>query len=159
MSKNPWKTTNVPAPVSLKSTFPVEKEATSSKPAATARQTYVEIHIQQTIIYLSNKYSRSVQNPTRSIPITQPSPPQHDVTNPWSITATSPPTNAYSLLSMTSTSLAPPMSFKHIQDQETRAHEALRQISNKSLEKIQVSHCSSFRGKTFSFPSLSRLKN
>jgi hypothetical protein len=30
------------------------------------------------------------------------------------------------------------MSFKHIQDQEARAHEALRQISNKSLEKIQV---------------------
>lgn len=39
---------------------------------------------------------------------------------------------------MASSPSAPPMSFKHIQDQETRAHEALRQISNKSLEKIQV---------------------
>jgi hypothetical protein len=41
-------------------------------------------------------------------------------------------------MSIASSPPAPPMSFKHIQDQETRAHEALRQISNKSLEKIQV---------------------
>ena len=39
----------------------------------------------------------------------------------------------------TNSHLLPPMSFKHIQDEETRAHEALRQISNKSLETIQVS--------------------
>jgi hypothetical protein len=41
-------------------------------------------------------------------------------------------------MSIASSPPAPPMSFKHIQDQEARAHEALRQISNKSLEKIQV---------------------
>ncbi len=84
---------------------------------------------------------RSVPNSTRSIPIVQPSPPQHDITNPWSILATSPPLTssfAYSNLSIASSPPAPPMSFKHIQDQEARAHEALRQISNKSLEKIQV---------------------
>ena len=52
--------------------------------------------------------------------------------------ATSPPTSAYSSMPIASSPPAPPMSFKHIQDQEARAHEALRQISNKSLEKIQV---------------------
>jgi hypothetical protein len=84
---------------------------------------------------------RPIPNSTRSIPIVQPSPPQHDITNPWSILATSPPSTcsfAYSTMSIASSPPAPPMSFKHIQDQETRAHEALRQISNKSLEKIQV---------------------
>jgi hypothetical protein len=116
-SKNPWKTTSVPAPIPLKSTFSTEKEVTNSKP--TTRQP-------------------SIPNSTRSIPIVQPTPPQHDVTNPWSILATSPPLNAYSTMSIASSPPAPPMSFKHIQDQEARAHEALRQISNKSLEKIQT---------------------
>ena len=83
---------------------------------------------------------RSVTNSTRSIPIVQPSPPQHDISNPWSLSATSPPSAfGYSSMSMATSPPVPPiMSFKHIQDQETRAHEALRQISNKSLEKIQV---------------------
>jgi hypothetical protein len=137
-SKNPWKTTSIPAPIPLKSTFSTEKEVTNSKPATT-RQTYV-YHLLSIKVYdcQSNRLFRSIPNATRSIPIVQPTPPQHDVTNPWSILATSPPLNAYSTMSIASSPPAPPMSFKHIQDQETRAHEALRQISNKSLEKIQV---------------------
>jgi hypothetical protein len=41
---------------------------------------------------------------------------------------------------MSIASSPPPMSFKYIQDQEARAYEALRQISNKSLETIQVNY-------------------
>lgn len=71
--------------------------------------------------------------------MTQSAPAQHEASNPWSAFATSPPTaSIYSTVSMASSPPAPPMSFKHIQDQEARAHEALRQLTNKSLEKIQV---------------------
>lgn len=84
---------------------------------------------------------RPIANPLHSIPSIQPSPLQHDNINPWSLQATSPILTsplAYANMPMASSPPAPAMSFKHIQDQEARAHEALRQISNKSLEKIQV---------------------
>jgi len=117
-----------------------------SKPA-TARPTYVYEWNIRSIKFSLSIIFRPIPNSTRSIPIVQPSPPQHDITNPWSILATSPPSTssfAYLTMSIASSPPAPPMSFKHIQDQETRAHEALRQISNKSLEKIQVEHFISF---------------
>ncbi|CAF5192173.1 unnamed protein product, partial [Rotaria magnacalcarata] len=82
---------------------------------------------------------------TRSLPIVQPSSPQHENIKPWSILAISPSSPSSSLYTNMSIASSPPphspvipMSFKHIQDQEARAHEALRQISNKSLEKIQT---------------------
>ncbi|CAF0741171.1 unnamed protein product [Adineta steineri] len=121
-SKGPWKTITSPAPVSLKATFSTEKEVNVPKPTM-ARST-------------------PVTTSTRSVPITPISPPQHDITKPWAILATSPPpptsSFAYSTMSIATSPPAPPMSFKHIQDQEARAHEALRQISNKSLETIQT---------------------
>ncbi|CAF0926643.1 unnamed protein product [Adineta ricciae] len=119
-SKNPWKvTTAVPPPIPLKSTFSTEKEVNVPKPSITR--------------------ATSIQNPTRSIPISQPSPPQHDISNPWSMSATSPPSaSSFGYSNMPMATSPPVMSFKYIQDQEVRAHEALRQISNKSLEKIQT---------------------
>ena len=94
---------------------------------------------------------RSAPQPTRSISITQPSPSQVETNKPWSILATSPSTmgataatsmsNNYPSVSIAS---SPPVSFKFIQDQEARAHEALRQISNKSLETIQVCYDDTF---------------
>lgn len=84
------------------------------------------------------------------------------MTNPWSVLATSPPSTspyAYSTMSIASSPPAPPMSFKHIQDQEARAHEALRQISNKSLEKIQVKLNFIFFLSHKSFIFLNRRKN
>jgi len=41
-------------------------------------------------------------------------------------------------MSIASSPPAPPMSFKHIQDQETRAHEALQKKKKKQLKKIKV---------------------
>ncbi|CAF4094468.1 unnamed protein product [Rotaria sp. Silwood2] len=114
--KNPWKTTNISSSIPLKTMISIEKEMNASKPVTTPRPT-------------------PTTQSTRSIPITQLSPPPHDTVNPWSILATSPTSLAYSNMSIAS---SPPMSFKHIQDQEARAHEALRQITNKSLEKIQT---------------------
>jgi hypothetical protein len=131
-----------------------------SKPA-TARPTYVYEWKIRSIKFSLPIIFRPIPNSTRSIPIVQPSPPQHDITNPWSILATSPPSTssfAYLTMSIASSPPAPPMSFKHIQDQETRAHEALRQISNKSLEKIQVEHFISFYKFYFYF-FLNRRKN
>ncbi|CAF1041283.1 unnamed protein product [Rotaria sp. Silwood1] len=116
-SKNPWKTTNVTSPIPLKPMISLEKEMNVSKKTTTTPRAIPTIQS------------------TRTIPIVQPSPSQHDTINPWSTLATSPTSFAYSNISMAS---SPPMSFKHIQDQETRAHEALRQITNKSLEKIQT---------------------
>jgi len=127
--KTPWKPIPTPTPVSLKSTFSNEKESNVSKPVV-VRQPYV---LYRTV---SNKNSFFI----RSVPMTQTTTAsQHDAANPWSSLATSPPTpSIYSTMSIASSPSAPPMSFKHIQDQETRAHEALRQLTNKSLEKIQV---------------------
>lgn len=79
------------------------------------------------------------------MPIVQPSTPQHENIKPWSTLATSPSALPTTNMFMASSPPAPPMSFKHIQDQEVRAHEALRQISNKSLEKIQVVQSTSFK--------------
>ena len=57
------------------------------------------------------------------------------------MSATSPPSASPFGYSNVPMATSPPvMSFKYIQDQEARAHEALRQISNKSLEKIQVGY-------------------
>lgn len=118
-SKNPWKTVSTPTPVSLKSTFSNEKETNQTKPTP-ARQP-------------------SVPNASRSIPMAQSTTSQHDSANPWSGLAVSPPApSIYSTMAMASSPPAPPMSFRHIQDQEARAHEALRQLTNKSLEKIQT---------------------
>jgi hypothetical protein len=136
-SKNPWKSTTISSPIPLKTTFPTEKETNLSK-LTMARPTYIT----KAIIYIVQIFFfRPIPQSTRSMPILQPSSPQHDITKPWSILATSPPSTfsfGYSNMSIASSPPAPPMSFRHIQDQETRAHEALRQISNKSLEKIQV---------------------
>ena len=82
---------------------------------------------------------RTTPQITRSISIAQPPSSQSEPSKPWSILATSPSTTtamAYSSIPIASS--PPPISFKYIQDQEARAHEALRQISNKSLETIQV---------------------
>ncbi|CAF0836080.1 unnamed protein product [Rotaria sordida] len=116
--KTPWKATNISSSIPLKTMIPIEKEMNTSKPTIP-------------------RPTPTIQS-TRSIPIVQSSPPQYDVVNPWSILATSPSSLAHSNMSIVPSPPAQPMSFKYIQDQETRAHEALRQISNKSLEKIQT---------------------
>ena len=147
-SKNPWKSTTISSPIPLKTTFPTEKETNLSKPTM-ARPTYIT----KTIIYILQVFFfRPIPQSTRSMPIFQPSSPQQDITKPWSVLATSPPSTSsfgYSNMPIASSPPAPPMSFRHIQDQETRAHEALRQISNKSLEKIQVSYSFHFYMKIF----------
>ncbi|CAF2041005.1 unnamed protein product [Rotaria magnacalcarata] len=124
-SKNPWKITNVLSPISLKAILSVEKE----------------INVPKTTMTKSVPTTPS----TRSLPIVQPSSPQHENIKPWSTLAISPSSPSSSLYTNMSIASSPPphppvipMSFKHIQDQEARAHEALRQISNKSLEKIQT---------------------
>lgn len=76
---------------------------------------------------------------TRPVAMVQASSSQNELGKTWSTLATSPPTASaaqYSMMSIASS--PPPISFKCIQDQEERAHDALRQISNKSLETIQV---------------------
>ena len=79
-------------------------------------------------------------SPSISIPNQQQTPACQNETNKvWSMFATSPPV---ALTGACATSLIPssppPVSFKDILDQETRAYEALRQSTNKSLETIQV---------------------
>ena len=91
------------------------------------------------VLFVVPSICRPVTSGVRSIPIAPPSLAQPENSKSWSILATSPPTPsaaAYSMMSMASS--PPPVSFRSIQDQETRAHEALRILSNKSLETIQV---------------------